>query len=80
MLLPCWVASSNPIVAYWNLLCLFLNVSEAQFLCCFQELAKKQSIDDAVRAAAAKAAPIEEFPSFLKYDRNGECVYHSGSC
>jgi len=35
------------------------------------ELAKKQSIDDAIKAAAAKAAPIEEFPSFLKYERNG---------
>jgi len=41
----------------------------------FQELAKKQSIDDAVKAAAAKAAPIDEFPSFLKYERNGQYVH-----
>jgi hypothetical protein len=36
-----------------------------------QELAKKKAIDETVRTAAAKAAPIEEFPSFLKYERNG---------
>ncbi|XP_024401656.1 uncharacterized protein [Physcomitrium patens] len=36
-----------------------------------EELAKKQSIDEFVRVANAKAAPIEEFPSFLKYERNG---------
>ncbi|KAG0612878.1 hypothetical protein M758_6G059200 [Ceratodon purpureus] len=40
-----------------------------------EELARKQSIDDAVKAAAAKAAPIEEFPLFLKYDRNGLNLY-----
>lgn len=53
-------------------------LSESAFLvvgmwcACNQELAKKQSIDDAIKAAAAKAAPIEEFPSFLKYERNGK--------
>jgi hypothetical protein len=36
-----------------------------------EELAKKKAIDETVRTAAAKAAPIEEFPSFLKYERNG---------
>lgn len=48
------------------------------WLCYYQELAKKQSIDEFVRVANAKAAPIEEFPSFLKYERNGRWAAYSG--
>lgn len=43
-----------------------------------EELAKKQSIDEFVRVANAKAAPIEEFPSFLKYERNGRLEFDHG--
>jgi hypothetical protein len=43
-------------------------------------LAKKKAIDETVRTAAAKAAPIEEFPSFLKYERNGKLNKTSKHC
>jgi hypothetical protein len=45
-----------------------------------EELAKKKAIDETVRTAAAKAAPIEEFPSFLKYERNGNLNKTSKHC
>lgn len=48
-----------------------LNQSSALFVG-IQELEKRKIIDETIKTAAAKAAPIEEFPSFLKYGRNGE--------
>ena len=44
-----------------------------------QELEKSKIVNETVKTAGAKAGPIEDFPSFLKYGRNGEWRAYSAT-